>query len=254
MSFQNFAEGGFSVAASSSGAQSPTQRLRTSLSLLVFKIDANTQGILALVGQMGSQRDTPSLRDRIRDLTETTRAMVAQASSEVNKLAAMSPTDPALNKIIKDLEASIQKFQAAQNFSLSQQKMALSRQIQAPYQADDTRSETLIDDASETQTLVHGTEDAYRDAEIQDRQAAIEDIQTSVEQIAQIFAELGRLVDEQADDMILLEDTTRRVAHDLERGADELSVAQRYQRRSGRTCLAVIFGIVCAVVIVAVLL
>jgi hypothetical protein len=31
----------------------------------VFKIDANTQGILALVGQMGSQRDTPSLRDRM---------------------------------------------------------------------------------------------------------------------------------------------------------------------------------------------
>jgi t-SNARE complex subunit (syntaxin) len=41
-------------------------------------------------------------------------------------------------------------------------------------------------------------------------------------------------------------------ARDLERGTAELETAARRRRRERRTCLTIILGVVCAVVIVAV--
>lgn len=70
MSFQDI-ETGQSRLAPSSGINSQSREdstflsLQSSLSLQVFKINSNVQGILKLVDQLGTTKDSPSLRKQL---------------------------------------------------------------------------------------------------------------------------------------------------------------------------------------------
>jgi len=69
MSFQDIESGPTQTLASSSNAphkreeaDKPFLALQSSLSLQIFKINANVQGILKLVDQLGAPKDSSSLR------------------------------------------------------------------------------------------------------------------------------------------------------------------------------------------------
>jgi syntaxin 7 len=79
--------------------------LQSSLSLQVFKMNANVQGILKLVDQLGTPKDSATLRKSLyvalsciyrwllrcasHDLTETTRAMAKRGSDDLKKLSVL---------------------------------------------------------------------------------------------------------------------------------------------------------------------
>ncbi|KAJ7081013.1 t-SNARE [Mycena epipterygia] len=252
MSFQDIPAN--SVSGASSSNASVGDQLRSSLSLEIFKINANVQGIRSLAEQIGTARDSPTIRARLRDLTEVTRALAQRASTDVKQLAAHGPQGPARRKILADLDASLRGFQAAQRFSADRQRTNIAAPMH-PHATDplfDGQPQTQTQ--RQTRTLVYTTEDAFRDAEIAERQSAIREIEQSMTQIADIFRDLAVLVDSQGADIAVVEDNTARTARDLERGADALASAARNQRRAQRTCLSIILGVVCAVVIFAVLI
>ena len=113
MSFQDIEAGLSSSSPSQIVPQSPEESafltLQSSLSLQVFKLNYNVQGILKLVDQLGTQRDSATLRKSLcvycfscssvvtdlsfyacsHDLTETTRAMVKRGSEDLKKLATL---------------------------------------------------------------------------------------------------------------------------------------------------------------------
>jgi hypothetical protein len=66
MSFQDVEAGLSNIESPMRNTQSPEEaafaNLQSSLSMQVFKIDNNVRGILKLVDQLGTQRDSPSLR------------------------------------------------------------------------------------------------------------------------------------------------------------------------------------------------
>ena len=87
------------------------QNLQSSLSLQVFKMNANVQGILKLVDQLGTGMDSATLRKSLcvtivlvlyvvakpdalilyfrHDLTDTTRAMAKRGSEDLKKLSSL---------------------------------------------------------------------------------------------------------------------------------------------------------------------
>ncbi|KAJ7702691.1 t-SNARE [Mycena rosella] len=229
------------------------EQLRSSLSLEIFKIDANVQGIRALAEQIGTARDSHTIRVRLRDLTEVTRQLAQKASRDVKELTIQLPQSPARRKILADLDKSLHNFQAAQRFSVERQRT----NIGAPTHADSPEPLVDVSEAqtqTQTQTLVYATEESYRDAALLERQSAIREIEGSMAQITEIFHDLAVLVDAQGEQINIVGDNTERTASDLERGARALETAARRQRRARRTCLTIILGVVCAVVIVAVLI
>ncbi|KAF7369597.1 hypothetical protein MVEN_00290400 [Mycena venus] len=145
-----------------------------SLSIQIFKINANVQGISSLSEQVWTPRDSSSLRTRLRDVTEATRALVHRASEEMRTLAAQAPHTPVVKKLASDLDASVRNFQAAQKYSASRQRV----NVVPAYHADhhQTASEPLVDvskrqSQSQMQAqVVYATEDAFREAEIRERQ------------------------------------------------------------------------------------
>ncbi|KAJ7762930.1 t-SNARE [Mycena metata] len=228
-----------------------------SLSLQIFKINANVQGIRSLAENIGTPRDSASLRLRLRDLTESTRALAQRASEQMKELVADTPQSPALRKIISDLDASLRAFQLAQRLSVDRQRInlvpvALPELIPSPLV--DVESSAQIQMQEDQVVSMWASEAAYRDAEILERRSAIMEIEQSMSQVAEIVRELGVIVERQGGDIATVESNIHRSARDLERGADELEVAVRHRRRARRTCLTLILGVVCAVVLVAVLM
>ncbi|KAJ7450693.1 t-SNARE [Mycena galericulata] len=233
------------------------EQLRSSLSLQLFKINANVQGIHALAETLGTARDSASLRARLRDLTDTTRALAQRASNDANQLVVArgsQPQNPALRKIITDLDVSVRNFQAAQRFSLDRQRRNINAPIAVQVPSEPEPLVNLSDSQPQTQTVVYSTEAAYRDAEILARQNAIREIEDGMIQLAEITRNIAVLVDRQGEDIVIVQSNAERTANELERGAYELHIAARRKRRARRMCLPLILGVVCAAVIVVILI
>ena len=72
-----------------SGPDAAFLQLQSSLSMQVFKINANVQGINKLVDQLGTSRDTGAVRKGLHDLTETTRDMAKRGSEDLKRLTTL---------------------------------------------------------------------------------------------------------------------------------------------------------------------
>jgi len=128
MSFQDIEAGrGPSLTLTSQSREDNAfQQLQSSLSLQVFKMNANVQGILKLVDQLGTGKDSAALRKTLHDLTDTTRAMAKRGSEDLKKLSALQASLPhqktALQKTSHDLQLSLVAFQRAQQVSAERQR------------------------------------------------------------------------------------------------------------------------------------
>ncbi|KAJ7600475.1 t-SNARE [Mycena floridula] len=271
MSFQDIEAGTFSShpqrSASSSIPQSPEDAafisLQNSLSLQVFKMNANVQGILKLVDQLGTTKDSAAVRKSLHDLTESTRAMAKRGSEDLKKLTTAQASLPhqktSLQKTSHDLQLSLVAFQRAQQVSAERQrtvvagvKLAVDDE-QPDVEAANARSPEQRQ-AQILQSQLSPHELAYQESLIHERESDIREIETGIHELAEIFRDLGTLVTSQGEMIDNIESNISSVAMDTERGADELHTAADYQRKAGRrmACLMIVLVIVVAIVLLAV--
>ncbi|OCH90458.1 t-SNARE [Obba rivulosa] len=246
--------------------QSPEEaafiNVQSSLSLQVFKINSNVQGILKLVDQLGTSRDSATLRKSLHDLTEATRAMAKRGSEDLKKLAALQAPLPrhktSLQKTSHDFQLSLVAFQRAQQVSAERQrtvvegvKKAVDEEQQLSYPSSPTPSQRQ---AQILQTQLSPQELAFQESIIQEREEEIREIETGIHELHEIFRDLGTLVQEQGGMLDNIESNISSIAVDTAGAAEELSTAHEYQRKAGRRalCLMVILVVVIAVVLLAV--
>lgn len=264
MSFQDI-EAGLSPRSMSpqSREEASFLELQSSLSLQVFKINSNVQGIRKLVEQLGTVKDSAALRKSLHDLTETTRAMAKRGSDDLKKLAVLQMGLPsqktAMQKTSNDLEASLVEFQRAQQVSVERQRtvvqgvrMAVDDSSDPPPEYEDTPAQRQ---AQILQQQLSPHELAYQESLIQEREQEIREIETGIHELAEIFQDLGTLVHQQGGMLDNIESNISSVAADVSSGADELRTASEYQRKAGRraACLMIVLVIVTAVVLLAIL-
>ncbi|KAJ7223891.1 t-SNARE [Mycena haematopus] len=237
--------------------------LQSSLSLQVFKMNANVQGILKLVDQLGTSKDSANLRKSLHDLTETTRAMAKRGSDDLKKLSVLQMNLPhqktALQKTSHDMEMSLVAFQRAQQVSAERQRtvvqgvrMAVDDPQRQEEQEDDTPQQRQ---AQILQQQLSPHELAYQESLIQEREQEIREIENGIHELSEIFRDLGTLVHQQGDMLDNIESNISSVAVDVQGGADELRTASDYQRKAGRraACLMIVLVIVTAIVLLAIL-
>ncbi|KAI9432408.1 t-SNARE [Lactarius psammicola] len=270
MSFQDI-ESGLSQPLNLSSRDAPQSReeaafisLQSSLSLQVFKINANVQGILKLVDQLGTSRDSSSIRKSLHDLTEATRAMTKRGSDDLKKLSALQVTLPSrktqMQKTAHDFQLSFVAFQRAQQVSAEKQrtvvksvKLAVEEDPETLSQHAEAAPEQLQAQVMQSQLSPH--ELAYQESLIQEREAEIREIETGIHELSEIFRDLGTLVQEQGGMLDNIESNVYSIAVDTAGAAEELSTASEYQRKAGRraACLGLVLIVVVAVVLLAVL-
>ncbi|KAG2118522.1 t-SNARE [Suillus cothurnatus] len=249
MSFQDIETGLARTGQSSSTALQPREEsaflsLQSSLSLQVFKINSNVQGILKLVDQLGTTKDSATLRKSLHDLTETTRAMAKRGSEDLKKIASTATASPqhktSVQKISHDLQLSLVAFQRAQQFSAERQRTVVEGvkiAVEDEHYDDTCRaneSQARLPDYSEKQE--------------------IQEIESGIHELSEIFRDLGTLVNQQGGMIDNIESNVYSIAVDTQGAAEELSTASEYQRKAGRraACLMIILVIVVAVVLLAV--
>ncbi|KAI8986176.1 t-SNARE [Trametes punicea] len=241
--------------------------LQSSLSLQVFKINSNVQGILKLVDQLGTQRDSPALRKSLHDLTESTRLMVKRGSDDLKKLAAMQATLPgyktSLQKTSHDFKLSLVAFERAQQVSAQRQRTVVEgvklaveeEEAAAQDQARATSPTPSQRQAQILQNQLSPHELAYQESLIQEREAEIREIESGIHELHEIFRDLGTLVQEQGGLIDNIESNISSIAVDTAGAAEELTTAHEYQRRAGRRalCLMLVLVVVVCVVLLAIL-
>ncbi|KAL6304409.1 t-SNARE [Sparassis latifolia] len=238
--------------------------LQSSLSLQVFKINSNVQGILKLVDQLGTTRDSQTLRKSLHDLTEATREMAKRGSDDLKKLAVLQATLPrhktSLQKTSHDFQLSLVAFQRAQQVSAERQrtvvegvKIAIEEEGAAeqpePGTSPSQRQAQILHNQLSPQEL------AFQESLVQEREAEIREIETGIHELSEIFRDLGTLVSEQGGMLDNIESNISSIAVDTSGAAEELSTAHEYQRRAGKRalCLMLILIVVVAVVLLAIL-
>ncbi|KAJ6452432.1 t-SNARE [Mycena sanguinolenta] len=183
---------------------------------------------------------------------------IFKINTNMRSLAAQVTQGIALKKLASDLDTSVRNFQAAQKFSAARQRAHVVPVV-APARVPTSEALVDVSESSQTQTqmqtqVVYATEDAFREAEIRERHAAIQELEAGMQDVAEIMRTLGSIVERQGEDIETVQWNPEQTARDLEAGAQQLETAARHQRRARRTCLTIILGVVCAVVILAVLL
>ncbi|KAL1710746.1 t-SNARE [Schizophyllum commune] len=238
--------------------------LQSSLSLQVFKMNANVQGIYKLVDCLGTPKDSATLRKRLHDLTESTRAMVKRASEDLKKLTALQMNLPhrktPLQKTTHDMQQAMLGFQRAQQVSAERQRSVVEGvkhaldEDESP-DADHTQTPQQQQQTQLLQQQLSPHELAYQESLIQEREAEIREIESGIHELAEIFNDLGHLVQDQGQMLDNIESNISSVAVDTGGAAEELTTAAEYQRKAGRraACLLLILAFVVAIVLLAVL-
>jgi len=268
MSFQDVEAGLSNIESPVRNTQSPEEAafasLQSSLSMQVFKIDNNVRGILKLVDQLGTQRDSPPLRKSLHDLTDSTREMVKRGSADLKKLATLQFNLPrqknALQKTSHDLQLSLVSFQRAQQVSAERQRTVVEGvKIAVEGEHGERRPEhdgTVEQRQAQIfQTQLSPAELAHQENLIQEREAEIREIETGIHELHEIFRDLGTIVQGQGEMLDNIENNVSSIAVDTSAAAEELTTAREYQRKAGRraACLGVVLIIVVVIVLLAIL-
>ncbi|KAG8702690.1 hypothetical protein FRC12_008716 [Ceratobasidium sp. 428] len=234
--------------------------LQKSLSLQVFKITSNVQGIMKLVDQLGTARDTGTVRKGLHELTETTRDLVKRGTDDLKSLSTLQQKLPQhkalLQKTSHDFQVSLVAFQRAQKVSAERQRTVVEGVRQA---VEDNANENVGASQSQRQVQtfqnqISPTELAHQESLVQERENEIREIETGIHELNEIFRDLGTLVTEQGSMLNTIEDNVTIVASNTSNAATELDQASDYQRKAGRraACLMLVIVIVICVVLIAV--
>lgn len=274
MSFQDI-ERGLSNTQSQSTTGLPTspqdvafRNLQQSLSLQVFKINSNVQGILKLVDQLGTPRDTAAVRKGLHDLTESTRDMVKRGTDDLKKLAGLQASLPQykthLQKTSHDLQLSLVAFQQAQKASAERQRTVVLDTKHAVEEEEAERGQISSSPRQQQQQQqqqqllqqqLSPADLVYQESLIHEREQEIREIETGIHELNEIFRDLGTLVVEQGSMIDNIESNITSVAVNTAGASEELDVASEYQRKAGRraACLGIVLVIVTCIVLLAIL-
>ncbi|KAJ7681532.1 syntaxin-like protein-domain-containing protein [Mycena rosella] len=227
-------------------------------------MNANVQGILRLVDQLGTAKDSAVLRKSLHDLTDATRAMAKRGSDDLKKLSVLQTSVPhqktALQKTAHDLEMSLVAFQRAQRVSAERQRtvvqgVRLAVDDDSPQQEEQDEDTPGQRQAQILQAQLSPHELAYQESLIQERE---QEIRGDRERHPRARRDLPRPRHARppAGGMLdNIESNISSVAVDVSSGADELRTASDYQRKAGRraACLMIVLVVVTAVVLLAIL-
>ncbi|CAO3672112.1 unnamed protein product [Umbelopsis ramanniana] len=245
-----------------------TQRI----SQQIFHINGNISSIDRLIEFLGSPRDSAEIRNKLHDVTESTRDLVKDTSEDIKLLSQCPIPDERTSrqrkleqqKLSKDFQKVISEFQRAQRLSASKQReyvdkakattAMLQSQSGQPFELEEhTSSEheppVIEDPQRRMQLQALDNEIEYNEALITEREGEIQEIEQGITELNEIFRDLGTLVNEQESGIQSIYGNVLNIAQSTRDAASELVIANRHQKnaRKNMCCLLLIIVVVACV-------
>lgn len=248
------------------GKQDPTQAVASG----IFQINTAVSTFQRLVNTLGTPKDTPELREKLRktrlhigQLVKDTSDKLKQASEidhHVEVSASKKVTDA---KLAKDFQAVLKEFQKAQRLAAERETAYTPFVPQAvlpssysagdmDVNADKAPEQRQLLESRRQEVLLLDNEISFNEAIIEEREQGIQEIQQQIGEVNEIFKDLAVLVHEQGT---MIDDIGSHIegAHAATaQGKSQLVKAAKTQKsNSSLTCLLlVIFGIGLLIVII----
>ncbi|KAJ3140045.1 hypothetical protein HK100_010890 [Physocladia obscura] len=236
----------------------------------VFQISNNVASLDALVKQLGSSKDSPDLRSRLHDLTESTRDMIKQTGADLKSL--VIPEDSsnyegrqhkmAQQKLQKDFENVLSRFQNVSKMAAKKSREYVQKARTHQQQQQNLKFRVNDDDEenSENAPLLLQQDEAvdaeveYNESLIQEREQDLQNIERSIGEVNEIFRDLGTIVGEQQYMLDHIDSNVGIVAVNMEGATGELRIAAERQKaaQNRMCCLYTILGAVGVIVILVV--
>ncbi|KAI9483661.1 MAG: t-SNARE [Benjaminiella poitrasii] len=246
--------------------KSLTQRV----SQQIFHINGNITSIERLVGFLGTARDSPDTRNKLHDVTEGTRELIRDTTSDIKQLSQYQITDPKKTrqrkleqqKLSKDFQKVLAEFQKIQRESVSKQReyvdkkkastAALQSQIDDDEEQANNQQQQLLQ-VDDTQRRIQiealDNEIEYNETLIAEREGEIRDIEQGMTELNEVFRDLGMLVNEQESGIQSIYGNVLNIAQNTKQASEELTVANRHQKKARKNmcCFMLIITIVACV-------
>ncbi|XP_042021800.1 syntaxin-22-like [Salvia splendens] len=249
------------------GKQDPTQAVASG----IFQINTAVSTFQRLVNTLGTPKDTPDLREKLRktrlhigQLVKDTSDKLKQASELDHHVEASASKKITDAKLAKDFQAVLKEFQKAQRLAAERETaytpFISQSDLPSSYSASDMgvgadktpeqRSQLL--ESRRQEVVLLDNEISFNEAIIEEREQGIEEIQHQIGEVNEIFKDLAVLVHEQGT---MIDDIGSHIegAHAATgQGKSQLLKAAKMQKsNSSLTCLLlVIFGIVLLIVVI----
>ncbi|KAI8987129.1 t-SNARE [Pilobolus umbonatus] len=234
----------------------------------VFHINGNISSIERLVSLLGTPKDSSDIRNKLHDITESTRELIKDTTNDIKTLSQYETTDPKKTrqrkleqqKLSKDFQKVLFEFQKIQRMSVSKQREYVDKKrastVLLQSQADtgdlmmeDEANQRLIQ-ADETQRRIQlealDNEIEYNETLISEREGEIQGIEQGITELNEIFRDLGMLVNEQESGIQSIYGNVLNIAQNTGQAAEEVTTANRYQKKARKNmcCLLLIITIV----------
>ncbi|KAH8549462.1 t-SNARE [Umbelopsis sp. PMI_123] len=245
-----------------------TQRI----SQQIFHINGNISSIDRLIDFLGSPRDSAEIRNKLHDVTESTRDLVKDTSEDIKLLSQCPIPDDRTarqrkleqQKLSKDFQKVISEFQRAQRLSASKQReyvdkakattAMLQSQTGQPFELEEHASSdheppVIEDPQRRLQLQALDNEIEYNEALITEREGEIQEIEQGITELNEIFRDLGTLVNEQETGIQSIYGNVLNIAQSTRDAASELVTANRHQKnaRKNMCCLLLIIVVVACI-------
>ncbi|CAK9780906.1 unnamed protein product [Cutaneotrichosporon oleaginosum] len=269
MSFNDLERGLGSARRAAGDGDPEFSRVKDAVSIQIFKIQSNVQGIQRLIDKLGTNADGPAVRTSLHNLTESTRDMVKKSTDEIKALTAFpsggegqAQRKAIQSKLSREYTSALQGFQRVQRLSAERQrstvevqKRAVELQEEANEDRDSVELERVQLQTQATAPQITQSELEFQEQLIAEREGEIREIESGIHELNDIFRDLGAIVQEQGGLIDNIESNIVNVHAHTTSAAEELTSAHEYQRKAGRrmACLLIILAIVALFILLAIL-
>ncbi|KLT43345.1 putative t-SNARE, partial [Cutaneotrichosporon oleaginosum] len=247
-------------------------RVKDAVSIQIFKIQSNVQGIQRLIDKLGTNADGPAVRTSLHNLTESTRDMVKKSTDEIKALTAFpsggegqAQRKAIQSKLSREYTSALQGFQRVQRLSAERQRSTVEVQKRAvdgtsrlAHPSNEDRDSVELErvqlQTQATAPQITQSELEFQEQLIAEREGEIREIESGIHELNDIFRDLGAIVQEQGGLIDNIESNIVNVHAHTTSAAEELTSAHEYQRKAGRrmACLLIILAIVALFILLAI--
>ncbi|XP_072533058.1 syntaxin-7 isoform X2 [Salminus brasiliensis] len=238
--------------------------------LLALTIGANIQSITQqtseiqrIVTQLGTDKDTPDLRQRLQQKQHHVNQLAKETDKCMKEFTSLPvTTDQRQRKIqrerlVNDFSNALAIFQKAQRKAAEKEKEFVAR-VRASSRvsggfADDTFGGSPSPFESENQNQQQSFETGITEEDlhlIQERETSIRQLESDITDINEIFKDLAVMVHEQGDMIDSIEANVESAEVNVQSATQQLSRAAVYQQKSRKKiCILIVVLVVVAVIV-----
>uniref|UniRef100_F6Y3T4 t-SNARE coiled-coil homology domain-containing protein n=1 Tax=Ciona intestinalis TaxID=7719 RepID=F6Y3T4_CIOIN len=253
-----------------SGGTQDYTRLTQLIGTNIQKIAQNVQEFKRMVNQLGTNQDTPDLRNRLHQRQHHTNQISKDTARYLKDVKGLPSTQAAAEqrrrktqteRLMADFSDVLNSFQAAQREAATTEKECVARVRASSTAHQEPGSDVLINIQgscgflfSTMQDQQQATVSAEELQDIEERETAIRQLEADIMDVNMIFKDLGTMVHEQGEMIDSIEANVEHAEQDVVQGNVQLVQARASQSSARKKKLICFILLIVAIVVIALII